>query len=243
MAARLAYLDNLRVALAALVVAHHVGQAYGPTGGAWPIFNPTRAAILGPFFSVNASFFMGLFFLISGYCLPRAYDQKGAHAFLRDRMLRLGVPLLVVSLGLFLPLRYTLDGHGQPFLPFLAGYLRQPEVGHMWFVGHLLIYAVAYTLWRSFRGRVARATPPSAPPSHVALLAYTLALAAVTFLVRIAFPIDRWVNLAPFVRAEVAHLPQYVSLFVLGIVAERHDWLRQLPSRTGMTWLVIGLGA
>src|SRR3712207_2769284 len=97
-ATRLAYVDNLRTLLATLVVVHHVGQAYGPTGGDWPIFNPTRTAILGPFFAVNASFFMGLFFLIAGYFVPQAYDRKGAGGFLKDRLLRLGVPLLFVSL-------------------------------------------------------------------------------------------------------------------------------------------------
>ena len=30
---RLYFLDNLRIALTILVIAHHVGQAYGPTGG------------------------------------------------------------------------------------------------------------------------------------------------------------------------------------------------------------------
>ena len=34
---RLYYLDNLRVAVIILVIAHHVGQAYGPTGGWWVI--------------------------------------------------------------------------------------------------------------------------------------------------------------------------------------------------------------
>jgi len=37
------YLDNLRVAVIILVIAHHVGQAYGPTGGWWPIQEATRA--------------------------------------------------------------------------------------------------------------------------------------------------------------------------------------------------------
>ena len=39
---RLDYAGNLRVALIALVIAHHVGQAYGPTGGCWPIQEPAR---------------------------------------------------------------------------------------------------------------------------------------------------------------------------------------------------------
>ena len=34
---RIFYLDNLRIVLTILVIAHHVGQAYGPTGGYWPV--------------------------------------------------------------------------------------------------------------------------------------------------------------------------------------------------------------
>ena len=67
---RLFGLDKLRVALTFLVIAHHAAQAYGPNGGGWPIFNDERSAVLGPFFSVNAAFFMGLFFLIAGYFVP-----------------------------------------------------------------------------------------------------------------------------------------------------------------------------
>jgi hypothetical protein len=43
--------------------------------------------------------------------------------------------------------------------------------------------------------------------------------------------------------AEIAHLPQYVSLFVIGMMAYRGDWLRRLPTATGMTWLGIGMVA
>ncbi|HEX9373014.1 MAG TPA: acyltransferase, partial [Roseiflexaceae bacterium] len=230
--ARLAYVDNLRVLLAALVVAHHAGQAYGPTGGDWPLFNPTRAAILGPFFAVNASFFMGLFFLIAGYFVPAAYDRKGALGFLADRLVRLGVPLLFVSLALLLPFAYATQGHEQAFGPFLAAYLRRPEVGHMWFAGHLLVYACGYAVWRRLADRRAPAVPqPGAAPGHRALAAYALGLAAATFVVRVAFPVDRWVYPAPFIRVEPAHLPQYLSLFMIGSVAYRRDWLGRLPAR------------
>lgn len=91
---RLHYLDNLKVALTGLLIAHHVGQAYGPTGGAWPIQEAARAAILGPFFTVNRSFLMSLFFLISGFFVARSFDAKGGWPFVRGRLLRLGLPLL-----------------------------------------------------------------------------------------------------------------------------------------------------
>jgi hypothetical protein len=56
--ARVGAIDNLRIYLTILVIAHHAGQANGPTGGDWPIFDDERARLLGPFFGVNAAFFM-----------------------------------------------------------------------------------------------------------------------------------------------------------------------------------------
>ena len=69
------YLDNLKVALTVLVIFHHGGIAYGD-GGGWA-YTPSNPAEFMPwiwhFFSTNAAFFMGLFFMISGYFVPRSY--------------------------------------------------------------------------------------------------------------------------------------------------------------------------
>ena len=85
---RLHYLDNIKVFLIILVVIHHVGQAYGSTGGSWYYSYPDeRVRSLGLFFLFNASFFMGLFFFISGYFLPGSFDRHGARKRLRQRQL------------------------------------------------------------------------------------------------------------------------------------------------------------
>ncbi len=216
--ARLNYLDTLKVLLTGLVIAHHAGQAYGPTGGRWPIFEPERAAILGAFFSVNAAFFMGLFFLISAYLLPMSFDRKGASAFLKDRFVRLGIPL-AVAYGTFTALEH------------------QPDVAHLWFVGHLLIYALIYACWRALNWPALRLDAPS----HRQIAAYAVALGLVTFVVRIAFPIDQWVSIFGLVNSELAHLPQYASLFALGVVASRGRWLEGIPTPVGMRWLTVGI--
>jgi peptidoglycan/LPS O-acetylase OafA/YrhL len=104
---RILYLDSLRVVLTILVIAHHVGQAYGPTGGYWPVQESARAALLGPFFTVNRSFFMSLFFMISGYFMVGAYQRNGFAPFIRSRLVRLGVPVLAFA-GLMLPARIFL---------------------------------------------------------------------------------------------------------------------------------------
>jgi glucan biosynthesis protein C len=112
-ARRLEYIRYLRIALVCLVVAHHAGQAYGPTGGAWPVRNPGTILILGPFFAVNAAFFMGLFFLISGYFVAGPLARQGPAAYARGRLVRLGIPLLVMMLVVFGPSEWA-GYHGPP---------------------------------------------------------------------------------------------------------------------------------
>lgn len=126
---RLIFVDNLRVFLTLLVVAHHAAQPYGPTGGEWPIFNAERAAILGPFFAVNAAFFMGLFFFISGYFLPPACDRKGGNRLLQDRLRRLGIPVLFFTLIVFPPIIYLLASPPLIFSQFLRPNLPPPAGG------------------------------------------------------------------------------------------------------------------
>lgn len=234
---RLEYLDALKVVLIVLVVAHHAGQAYGPTGGTWLVSNPDKAPILGRFFSVNASFFMGLFFLISAYFLPASFERKGPVRFLKERFVRLGTPLaiavlLVLLIGFVL---YLLNG-GAPTSGF--GAILDMWFGHLWFLEHLLVYAMLYTGWRLLTARRSIGVPPL--PGNAAILIFTVVLALVTFVVRIDFPIDRWVNLFGLIGAELAHLPQYASLFVIGLLAYQGRWLNRMPTRTGMLWLGIG---
>jgi glucans biosynthesis protein C len=69
-----------------------------------------------------------------------------------------------------------------------------------------------------------------------------MALSGVSFIVRIGYPIDTWKSLFGLIPTEVAHLPQYLSLFILGLLAADHDWLRHMPRRRGLIWLSIGLG-
>lgn len=246
---RLLWIDAVRGGLALLVVLHHAGQPYGP-GGDWPVLEAVRDSVLGPFFAVNASFFMGLFFLISGAFLPGAYDRKGGAAFLRDRALRLGAPLLFFGLAVFGPIAFLEHrqegGHRGFWGFFLQDYLggRGVEIGHLWFLAHLLVYAVAYAAWRRVGGRRAASLGAGWPmPGNRALLLFALALATVTYAVRLRFPIDRWDRLLGVVPAEVAHLPQYAGLVVVGILAARGDWLRRFPTATGMAWLRVGLAA
>ena len=127
------YLDNLKVILILLVIFHHAGQAYG-NGGGWA-YTPSNSAEFLPwiwhFFSVNAGFFMGLFFLISGYFVPKSYDRQGGKIFVKKKLMHLGVPLLFMG----------------AITSAITGTL---EPAHMWFVESLLVFCLLYALIRCF---------------------------------------------------------------------------------------------
>lgn len=241
---RLAYVDKLRVALTMLVVTHHAAQAYGPTGGGWPIINPTTSRLLSPFFTVNAMFFMGFFFLIAGYFVPRSFDRKGGGEFLKGRFVRLGIPALFVAWVIFAPIFYLLMDL-QLSLPEYVRYLYSTNwtapYMHLWFLLHLLLYSFGYLLWRQIRKRTEGKVTAVPLPSSSAILLFFIALALVTFVVRIWYPIDVWVPLFYLIPAEAAHLPQYIALFAVGLMAYRGDWLNRFPTRSSMVWLGIGL--
>lgn len=246
---RLAFIDNMRILMITMVIAHHAGQPYGPTGGFWPIDDARHAPILGPFFTVNAAFGMGLFFLISAAFLPAAYDRKGPRAFLRDRLRRIGLPLLAGTLIFVVPAFYVLEhpfsGGVLTFMrEFLAANFGPGHFGHLWFLLHLLVYMAAYALWRRLVPRSAAGGGRMAPlPGTGAILVFIATLGVVIYVVRIWFPIDDWTAMPLLVPVEYAHLPQYASLFVMGLIAGHSGWFRRFPARQGLRWLAVGLAA
>lgn len=242
---RLVYVDVLRVALIVLVVAHHSAQAYGPTGGDWPVEDRANSDWLGPFFAVNAAVGLGLLFLLAGYFVPRSYDRKGASRFVRDRWQRIGVPLAFSALVVHLPVVYLMESPRPSFGDHLRSQYDDGWQGvyiHLWFLGHLLLYSLVYVGWRRLtRHRTATPARAWSPPGHLAIIGFVVGLTLVTWVVRGWFAIDEWTALLGVLATEPAHLPQYVALFAIGVAAYRGDWLRRWPTRTGIIWLAVGI--
>ncbi|MBC7808711.1 MAG: acyltransferase family protein [Akkermansiaceae bacterium] len=216
---RLYYLDNLKVWLTTLVVAHHVAQAYGPTGGEWPVSEAQRSPFLAPFITINSIFFMGAFFFVSGYLTPRPYDHKGFRAFARDRLLRLGVPSLIIA-------------------AILTAATRSFTFAHMWYAIDLLALSLMYGAYRS-RMKITP-TVVVAPP-NASLLSFTLFLGIVTAGIRVWYPVDYWIMILGVFPIELAHAPQYLFLFLAGLVAYRSNWLPIASRRVLRLWGCVAL--
>jgi hypothetical protein len=238
--ARLAYLDNLKVALTLLVIAHHVGQAYGPTGGSWPVMEDTKAAFLAPFFTVNRSFFMSLFFFISGYFTVAALERHGASSFARSRLVRLGLPVLAFML-ILLPVRILV------FHERIAAWDRVLDAGHLWYLEHVLLFGLVYAAFRSLREGARPGTEAGLErgraPDLLPTLGWMLLLMVVTGAVRLWSPIDRWFNLLGFFRVAFADVPRDLGFFCFGVMAARRGWAEAYPAGRGYAWLGVGLAS
>ncbi|MFD3683738.1 acyltransferase [Nocardiopsis sp. NPDC058631] len=254
---RLHHVDNLRVALTVLVVLHHVALTYGNIP-VWfytePAQDPT-GGLLDLLVIINQTYFMGLFFLLAGYFVPGAADRRGRGGFVRERLVRLGVPLLLFVL-LVRPLvttgAYQLYVEGAAAqgaeMPYWLFYLVSFDPGPMWFVEVLLVLSLTYVMVRGFRERRGAVAGPLARPEDTAplrwsgpVLAFTVGLAAVSLLWHWVNPAPYW----PFVGLPSPdYLPQYVALFTVGVFAYRGNWFTRLPDRAGWYGLataVLGL--
>ncbi|AET67468.1 hypothetical protein Desor_1833 [Desulfosporosinus orientis DSM 765] len=218
---RLYFADNLRTWMVILVVLQHLAELYNT---------------LYLFMMLNSAYFMGLLFLLAGYFTPGSFQRKGSGQFLKDRLLRLGIPTLIYVFILSPITR--ISTHGQQAL---AGNTTASlfSLGPMWFAVMLLVFDLGYLAWRTIvKNRPERPVPEN-PRSLTfrAVALFMLVLAAASYLLRIVIPYGIPILGFP----SPGYLPQYLSFFLIGILAFRRDWLRSIPGSLGQLGFVLAI--
>ena len=253
--ARLHYLDNLRTSLVVLVVLHHIALVYGAAAPFYyqepPFDDPLAFLLLAGFVLLNQSWFMGALFLLAGYFTPGSLDRKGPRSFLRGRLVRLGIPILVgifvlepiSRLGFFL-MPASLTGITQA--PTWSVYPALLGLGPLWFIALLLLFDVGYAAWRTApRKRPPAPAGKASLPGYLAILFLVAALALTSYLIRMVVPLGQEIGLLVYFLnfPTIAYLPQYLIFFVLGIVSYRHDWFAKVPGSMGLAGFAAAVAA
>lgn len=250
-ASRLAGFDRLRTVLTVLVIAHHTAITYGGSGG-W-FYREVRdggaplSLAFTLFCSINQAFFMGLFFLLAGYFSPPALAAKGLRRFMVDRLLRLGLPLLVFG-GFLGPMTVALAGiaQGKPFHDHWRELTHAGVfvIGPLWFAWALLLFSAGWLAWRGLRNSLPApaglvrvvAAPPRPVPGDAAWLLSALAVGAVALAIR------QWVPVGENrLGLQLGYFASYVFLFALGIASWQHRWLERIPPALARRWSRIAL--
>ncbi len=167
---------------------------------------------------------------------------KVARSFLQDRLVRLGLPLLLYDLLIQPLVVYLAEGLPGSYWSFSSTYLLQMRgiTGVVWFLAVLLLFDLLYAGWRGLRRQRGSASATSGTlPSSLAIAGFICALGLVTFVVRIWWPLG-WV-FQPISGLKVGYLPQYLSCYLLGVVAYRRNWFFTLTTRMARDWSLIAL--
>jgi len=229
----------LRAFLTVLVLAHHSVLAYHPAAPPppasllapsrwWQAFPVVDSHHWGPFgllVGFNDMFFMSLMFLLSGLFVCQSLARKGGSAFLRDRMLRLGLPF-VVAAGFVAPLAYYPSYLQSGAIPGVAGFWHQWSslgnwpAGPAWFIWLLLAFdCVAVLLfalmpaWGQGMGRLAS----GAACRPFAFFGLLMAASAIAYIpMEFAFNAFRWASFGPF-TFQTSRLLHYAVYFLAGV--------------------------
>ena len=151
---RTPWIDYLRSSITVLVLAHHAALAY--TNFSWfdpatyinsthAVVDSERARSLDFFTGFNDNFFMPLMFFLSGVVTYRSILTKGKPRFIKDRLLRIGLPFVVAEL-IIIPLAYLppyfINTEEPGLWHFVQDYVFHQSwpVGPPWFLWLLLLF-------------------------------------------------------------------------------------------------------
>lgn len=242
------YIDRVRVFLMMLVIFHHTLIAFGLSGG-WYFRSATplsTEAIMSLMIvtSVNQAFFMSLFFFVSAFFIPMSYDKKGPAKFIKDRLVRLGIPLLVYALVLqptlsFLISRYYGGAFDTTWLNFVIDKdLHHLETGPMWFVLSLMLFEGIYVLYRCMSNNHLSEKFSDKFPGTGKILLFIIVTGLIAFLIRFVYPVGK-----NFIGLQFGYFSLYVAMYALGLLAYRKQWLEQLNVKVAKHWFYISLVA
>lgn len=234
-------LDNLRTFLTSVVIIHHTSCAYGGAGYfryASKLIGTTSPNALIPLTVLNAfnqSYFMGLFFWISGRVSAQSLNRldndpsRSRWSFAKSKCLRLGLVSVVYTLAVCpvvsvvaLPSwnKASILGCLKAYFSTLRG-IRGP----VWYTGTLLLLDLAAATFsprrpipesktKEGKSQTPDNTATKLPLWYSVMSKYGwIATALISFLVRLRYPVG---SLAWVVEVMPAYLPQYLFAYSMG---------------------------
>lgn len=152
---RLNYIDNLRWITVALLIIYHAAMAYNTWGEAnYIFFEPSKA--VASVVTFISPWFMPLMFALAGMSSMHSLQKRGYAAFIRERLIRLGIPsiagIYVINPVLSFIADVTHNGYKGTYLSHykvffteytdFSGYDGGFAIAHIWFILVLLLISL-----------------------------------------------------------------------------------------------------
>jgi hypothetical protein len=230
-------LDRARTFLTLVVLFHHAVIPYTYFGHTDPKFWIGFDCVV----LATDSFFMAMFFFLSGLFVWPSLTHKAPHIFLRDRLLRLGLPFVIAAFTIIPIAYYSFELRQHPDISFTAFWWKTITVGPwpsgpVWFVWVLLAFDLTASL-------LYRLSPKLIDPINRLSMRgferpadfyfFLLAVTAVVYIpARVYFGAGRWFQFGPF-DVQASRVLLYAAYFLIGAGVGAANFDRGLLSADG----------
>ncbi|MDP4146055.1 MAG: acyltransferase family protein [Bacillota bacterium] len=246
---RLFYIDNIRLCMIIIVVLVHTSVTYSGIGSWYYVedksIDTVSKILFAMFNTFSQAYFMGFLFLIAGYFIPAAFDKKGFGKFVKDRFIRLGIPVtififIIHPFMVYLLMKVIINKPVPKITDYYINSIKSfgflGNTGPLWFAFALLIFSIFYAAIRVFSKQTIRISDYKKQPSHLSIILLILLVSVLNFIVRIFQPFG-----TEIMNMQLCFFSQYITLFIIGILAYRNNWLTNLSYKFGTFWLKAGL--
>ena len=227
---RIHSLDRLRAFVVILVIVLHTSVTY--MVGApdwWYVLEQERSLFFTALaLLIDVPIMPALFFLAGYFGLP-SLVKRGPKLFLRDKLVRIGIPWILGVLfiaPLVTYLTYLSRGIPVSFLKFWTsdfwGDMYQQAV--YWYLGVLLFLFLIVAVFYGPEERYRTVTQRPSVPSWTLLSGFVAVTTAGFLFMNQYFPLDSWVRLGHVLVVQPLRVPLDLAYFALGVYAYQHGW-------------------
>ena len=244
---RTLFLDQIKAIMIALVIASHTTLlANLSSAGVGQLIKdaPLFAAVNLWFVWVCNTFFMNILFLISGYLLPQSIQKQGLKKFVKNRLIRLGIPLSlsIILINNILPIGGLLVPDSPAFDQAFTS-LPLNRIGPQWFLLVLIIFNAMYCLWAWLHNTKFSINQNTPVPGWRSWLISAVILGIIEM--GMSHFSNLWINLKETnldgLGYQGMHLFTYGFLFAVGCKSASHRWLERINQRLAYSWFQASL--
>jgi surface polysaccharide O-acyltransferase-like enzyme len=244
-------IDRTRTFLTLVVLIHHAVIPYTYFGHTDPKYWIGFDCVV----LATDSFFMAMFFFLSGLFVWPSLGRKSPGTFFHDRLLRLGLPFAIAAFTVIPVAYYAISLRQHPDVGFAEFYWKTITVGPwpsgpVWFVWVLLVFDLTASL-------LYRISPTLLDPiNRLSLRGYdrpanfwlflVVVTAALYIPARVYFGAGRWFTLGPF-DVQASRVLLYAAYFFIGAGIGAANFDRGLLSpagrlaKSGWGWAIVTL--
>jgi glucans biosynthesis protein C len=226
---RMHFLDNLRAFVVLLVVALHGFLTYMAYAPSWYVVDSENSVFFTLLVLLMEVPLMPIMFFIAGYFALPSLRKRAGSAFLRAKLVRLGIPWFVgvlVLAPLIGYLKYISRDVPMGLIEFWRTDFWGERYGQStyWFLGVLLFMFLVLSLVYSLSSHLRTVKQRVSIPSWKTFVSFAAVTLAGFLLLNLWFSIDEWMTVYYLISFQPVRLPLYIGYFVLGLYAYQHAW-------------------